>query len=237
MENKTKSWFRKPSEEGNAVEEELAVSSTVLESTDQEVGEEETPINLPRNNVLGQKESLDSLELDLLVASETFINRRRLELTRMQDLQHQVQHLQNKISHNDNLLNTVAQKTSEFESIIRNLEQKLTDKQIRYDQLMEDFDTYQVNMREDSEKLRFLLSEQSQKYNQLLEDHNKTKDSTLKLETQYQEEIRSLKAENFELKNRYEEAQKEKKRLMETFNELTSTLTAPFLDNAKETKS
>lgn len=237
MENKTKSWFRKPSEEVNTVEEEFEETSTVLEATDQGESGEDTSINIPRNNVLGQKETLDSLELDLLVASESFINRRRLELARMQDLQQQVQHLQNKISHNDNILNTVAQKTSEYESMIRNLEQKLTDKQIRYDQLMEDFDTYQVNMREDSEKLRFLLSEQSQKYNQLLEEHNKAKDGTLKLETQYQEDIRSLKAENFELKNRYEEAQKEKKRLMETFNELTSTLTSPFSGNAKDTKS
>lgn len=238
MENRTKSWFRKPfeQEQGNdEIDEVLLENPVPVLDVHHQNGSRKVPDNEGlASNMLDQKETLDSLELDLLVASETLINRRRLELARIQDLQHQLDHLQSKISSNANILNSVEQKSSEYEQIIRNLEKKLTDKQIRFDQLMEDFDTYQINMREDTEKLRFLLSEQNLKYDQLLEEFNKSKKINLTMESQYQEDLRTLKAENSELKTRYDEAQKEKKRLLETFSELTSTLTWPGTDDTTD---
>lgn len=232
MENKSKRWFRRNSDEMAENDEDMEKAGVAMENSDYKDAEERN-MNVESTNgsLLGQKDALDSLELDLVVASEALMKRRRLELTRIQDLQHQLQHLQSNIAHNANILDSVEKKTSEYESMIRDMEKKLTDTQMRYNQLMEDFDTYQVNMKDDTEKLRFLLSEQSQKYNQLLEEYSVSKNDTLKMETRFQEELRTLKAENHELKTRYDEAQKEKKRLLETFNEFTSRLTSPFTEN------
>jgi chromosome segregation ATPase len=175
------------------------------------------------------KENLDALETELVNSTENFIKNRKLELRKIQNLQSQIQTMQDRLSHQETLAAQMEIKTKEYTSMIEKLENKLTEKQMAFDQLLEDLSYHQSRSQDETDKLKMNLAEEKGKFDQLFHEHTHIRETLSGAEIKLQEKIQSLEMENKDLKSRFQELQREKKHLIDTFNEFTARLTTPLV--------
>lgn len=219
---KPKGWFKgilsSPSTEEEAIE---VTKETVIEEESLEENEVETA----NNKSAFTKENQDKVSLDLIVALENMLKDRQLILYKNKGLEDSLYSTKESVTRLKQELMKKEQQLHEKVNEISLLESKLTDKQMSYDQLLEDYKEYQNTSNTDSDKIRTELEKEISKYNKLTEEATQAQYQAMLKNTELEERIRELEVENQNNKERYERVFAEKEQLLQTINEFTQRIT------------
>lgn len=179
-----------------------------------------------RSNDIVNINDKDKISLDLLLAVEQIIKDRQFtKLT----LDEQKQKLTYSYENNEKLkrdMNSLEQRILEKDRELDNTEQKLTNKQMNFDQLLEDFKELQVSTASEIEDLQYKVEMGLNKYNKLNEEANEYRITSMKETEVLQEKVRELRVQNEQLHAQYKNEVVQKSKLLNTINDFTDHLSS-----------
>ncbi|MFZ0578297.1 MAG: hypothetical protein WAM41_12415, partial [Psychrobacillus psychrotolerans] len=111
---------------------------------------------------------------------------------------------------------------------IRELEITLTNKQMSYDQLLEDYKTYQLTSNMEYEKTSNQLEAEVSKYNKLYEEFENMQYHSMLKTNELEDKIRILEIENQKYAEQHQKIVNEKEELMQTINDFTDRMSFSF---------
>lgn len=174
------------------------------------------------------KDDQDKIALDVIVSIENILKDRQLLSFKKEGLEEQLQSANETINRLKQDLIKKEQMIQEKSKESRELESKLTNKQMNYDQLLEDYKEYQLTSKMEYEKLTNQLETSTIKYAKLNEEFtNAQYQSMLKINS-LEDTIRNLEIENKKYAEQYEKIADEKKKLMQTINDFTEKMSFSF---------
>lgn len=232
--NKSVSWFKEKlfnSDQTNTEEREIVKEAEQLHTNNHEVETNETE----KQHMLLSKDSQDKLAVDLIISLENLLKDRQLLTYKNKDLDDKLSNSNEMISRlkQDQLTNEHLLQEREKEISI--LEEKLTNKQMRYDQLYEDYKEYQQASAKEFDRMTNELEKETNKYNKLKEDATHSQYQNMLQIKELEEKIRELEVYN---QNYMEENMRilaEKDNLMKKINEFTEQMTFSFSPKVKTT--
>lgn len=184
--------------------------------------------NEPDDNSVFSKDKQDKVSLDLILAAENMLKDRRLLLYKLAGLEEQLQAEKELTARLKHELMKESQLVKEKEKEINLLENKLTTKQMDYDQLLEDYKSYQLTSTQEYEQLTAQLEAEMNKYTRLKEEATEKQYQQMLQIKELEERIRELEVENQQYLQQYQKIQNEKTKLMQTFNEFTERMSVNF---------
>lgn len=104
----------------------------------------------------------------------------------------------------------------------------LTNKQMAYDQLLEDYKEYQLTSNLAYEKLSNQLETETAKYNKLYEESNNTQYQSMLKINSLEEKVRELEIANQKYAEQYQNILDDKAKLMQTINDFTEKMSFSF---------
>lgn len=232
--NKSKGWFKNVLSTQNQFEhtsDDEEVSTEV--AVNPLVNEEETRlIDSPSNKELFSKESQDKVALDMIVSLENMLNDRHLILYKKEGLENQLHTANETISRLKHDLVKKEQFVHDKNKEIRVLESNLTNKQMSYDQLLEDYKEYQSTSNKDFENVSNQLEKGLSKYNMLKEESTNAQYQSMLTIKELEEKVRNLDVENQKYAEQYANILNEKEELMQTINDFTERMSFSFSPKA-----
>lgn len=120
---------------------------------------------------------------------------------------------------------------------IRGLESSLTNKQMSYDQLLEDYKEYQSTSNIEYENISIQLETEINKYNRLNEESMNSQYQNMLKINEFEEKVRILETENQQLTQQYKKVVDEKSELMQTINDFTERMSFSFSPKATTNSS
>lgn len=226
-------WFKGAFSNQHQIEQEKA-ALIVVEDAPENTEDSESTAALSNNSLLS-KENQDKVSLDLIVSIENILKDRQLILYKNSELTERLATANEMISRLKHDQIKKEQLLQEKMKEINILEGKLTTKQMSYDQLLEDYKTYQNTSKIEFEKLSNQLEKEIQKYNKLNEESTQTQYQNLLQIKEHEDKIRNLEVENQKYIEQYEKILEEKNQLMESVNDFTERMSFSF--NPKPTRS
>jgi hypothetical protein len=204
---------------------DLDLASNPKESSEKEENNPQTETAaVPQNNILFQREDMDKITLDMVVSVENLLKDRQLVLINNHALK---EHLHNAYENINKLKDDVAKQ----EQIIRDknieysrLEDKLTTKQMNYDQLLENYKEYQYTSNNEFESLKIQLEKETNKYKRLNEEFTNYQYQNMQVIKGHEEKIRDLEAENLKINDQLQKVIVEKNQLLDTFSDFSERL-------------
>ncbi|MNJ31853.1 hypothetical protein [Paenibacillus bouchesdurhonensis] len=178
------------------------------------------------------KENLDKVSLDLVVSLENMLNERQLIFYKNEDYEQQLVAANETISRLKYDLAKKDQLIQDKNKEIHALETSLTNKQMGYDQLLEDYKEYQSTANQDFEKVSTQLEKEINKYNLLKEESADIQYQNMLSIRELEEKIRELEAENQKLEAQCAKVLTEKTELMQTVNDFTERMSSSFSSKA-----
>lgn len=179
------------------------------------------------------RESHDKLSLDLIVAVENIMSDRQLIIFKNKGLEDQLHHANETISHLKMDVNKKEHALLAKEKEIRILEDKLTGKQMSYDQLLEDYKEYQNAANNSTDALKYQLDKERTKYQKLDEEFTKHQSANMQQVKALEEKQRDLEAENQQLIEQSQKILEEKNQLLQTINDFTERMSISFSHSDK----
>ncbi len=185
------------------------------------------------------RENQDKITLDLIVSVENMLNERQILLFKNKGLNEQIHNANETINRLKHEQNKRDQQIKDYEKEIHSLEDKLTNKQMSYDQLLEDYKEYQNNSNTAIDNLKFQLEKEQSKYSKLDEEMTKHQYQSMQQTKELEERIRDLEAENQKINDQYHKIHEEKNQLLHTINDFTARMSVSFapLDKSKSESS
>jgi chromosome segregation ATPase len=179
-------------------------------------------------SVFANKSHMDKKSLDLIFAVEQIIQaQQRVEAShhetqdRLNYANGQVERLNRDLKN----LNTVIE---DREKSIMDLEQKLTVKNFKVDQIMEDYRELQSSLTDQIEEQKGIIDVERQKYDSFLQKSNDTQAEKNKRINDLEEKFGKLEIEHAHMKQKFEALRQEKIYLVNIVNDFTTRMTAPF---------
>lgn len=166
----------------------------------------------------------DKAALDLIVAVENMLNDRQLTAFRLKDHEEQLQNAYDTINRLKNEMSKKEHAILEKEKEFRNLEDKLTQKQMSYDQLLEDYKEYQNSASSGMENLKYQLEKERNKYAKLNEEFSQYQHESVRKTKELDEKIRDLESENQKVESQYQKVLEEKNHLLQTISDFTARM-------------
>ncbi|THF82206.1 hypothetical protein [Cohnella fermenti] len=204
--------------EWEASREEAVVSAAAEAGTDESSG-----------SVFANKGLLDKRSLDLVFAVEQMIkDKQHVEMSH-NDLQDRLSHASGQNDRLNRDLKNLGKVIEEREKSILELEQRLSDKNLKVDQMMEDYRELQANLSGQIEELKGVIELERQNYAGLLQKHNETTSEKNKRIGELEEKSARLEAELSQMRQKLEALRQEKTHLLNIVNDFTNRLTTPFL--------
>lgn len=226
--NKSKGWFKgvlsnqnEPSQPSH--EEDSASSELVQNDNDVSV-----PSDHSSKKYIMSKENLDKVSLDIIVSIENVLHDRQLILVKNEDLETQLQAANDTISRLKHDLMKKDQLIQDKNKEIHTLESNLTNKQMSYDQLLEDYKEYQSSSSLDFENVSSQLEKEINKYNLLKEESANVQYQNMLTIQELEEKIRDLETENKKFEAQYAKITAEKAELMKTIHDFTERMSFSF---------
>jgi chromosome segregation ATPase len=216
-------------------EKETAAAQVIEEETVQE--ESPTEVVESANKNILSKENQDKLSLDVIVAVENLLKDRQLVRIKLSDLAKRLIEANETISRYKQDIENRDQLLNEKNKEVQTLENSLTNKQMSYDQLLEDYKEFQLNSNTEYEKVTSQLETEQNKYNQLNEEFTASKFDHMQKVNELEEKIRSMEAENKKYATNYQQIVEEKNQLMKTINEFTERMSFSFTPKSNTTNS
>ncbi|MED3660850.1 hypothetical protein NST62_06040 [Ureibacillus sp. FSL K6-8385] len=241
MEKKRLGWFKNPLSNQHEVEQsqdepsEPVVEELPKESEKEEQPEKENVQQIDSNeSIIFSRDQQDKIAMDVIVSIENMIKDRQLLSYKYNALVEQLENANQTINRlkRDSLKKDqiIQEKTKE----IRDLEISLTNKQMSYDQLLEDYKEYQLTHNLEYDKLVNQLETEKAKYNKLYEESSKIQTQQMQKISELEERIRNLEIENQKYKEQYEKIVEEKAQLMKTISDFTERMSFSFLQKPNE---
>ena len=227
MKTKAFSWFRpssyKDKQNKNNLEEEKleALEDESLPIKTEKLEEEE------EKHILS-KDKQDKVVQDLIVSLENLIQDRQLVIYKNRSLEDQISSANETINRMKKDLLKKEQLLQEKNKEIRELENSLTNKQMSYEQLLEDYKEFQDNANMEYERISGQLEAEINKYNKLNEEAMEAQYKSMLKINELEEIIRNLKIENQQYLQQYEKILDEKSELMKIINDFTEKMSFSF---------
>jgi len=174
------------------------------------------------------KENLDKAAFDLVLSLENMLNERQLLMYKNGDFETQLNEANETISRLKYDLVKKEQLVQDKNKDIRTLEASLTNKQMSYDQLLEDYKEYQSTSNHDFEKISNQLEKEINKYNLLKEESANIQYQNMVNIRELEERIRELEVENQKIDAQCTKIKAEKDELMKTINDFTERMSFSF---------
>lgn len=213
--------------EQDSVEQQVTVVKIAKEEQLNNMKESEQTSS-QNNNFIFSKDNQDKVVLDLIVSLENMIKDRQLLLYKNKGLDEQLFSANETISRIKQDLMKKDQLLQERNKEIRGLEISLTNKQMSYDQLLEDYKEYQNNSNMEYEKISNQLETEINKYNKLNEESMNSQYQTMLKINELEEKVRILEIENQQYAQQYKKVLDEKSELMQTINDFTERMSFSF---------
>ncbi|MFO1442318.1 hypothetical protein KDN24_03575 [Bacillus sp. Bva_UNVM-123] len=187
--------------------------------------ESAAPLN---NKQLFSKDNQDKVALDLILSLENMLNDRQLIQFKNKGLKEQLDSSNETISRLKYDIAKKEQLLQDKSLEINTLESNLTNKQMNYDQLLEDYKDYQYNAKNDFDKISNKLEIEITKYNKLNEEYIHTHHQNMLKIKELEERIRELEIENHQYADQYARVVNEKTELMNTVNDFAERMSFSF---------
>lgn len=213
--------------EKNSTDKQELMTEIVLEELPETMNQFEQPIT-DSNKQFFTKDNQDKIVLDVMVSIESMLKERQLLSYKNKGLEEQLHAANETINRFKHDQIKKDQLLQEKNKEIRELENNLTNKQMSYDQLLEDYKEFQLTSNMEYEKISNQLETETSKYNKLYEESaNNQYHSMLKV-NDLEDKIRSLEIENQKYSEQYQKIVNEKAELMKTINDFTERMSFSF---------
>lgn len=231
-EKKGKNWFKSVLSNQNHLEknpeEKQPLITENTASVSLETERETNQVSTDGNSQFFSKDNQDKIAMDVLVSIETLIKDRQLLSYKNKGLDEQLGAANETISrlkHDQIIKDKLFQEKSKE---IRELENSLTSKQMSYDQLLEDYKTYQLSSNMEYEKISNQLETEIAKYNKLYDESASIQYQNMQKINTLDDKIRSLEIENQKYAEQYQKIVNEKTELIKTINDFTEKMSFSF---------
>ena len=178
------------------------------------------------------KDNQDKIVVDLLVPLENMLKDRQLLLYKNQGLEGQLHTSNDTINRLKQDQMKKDEQLQEKNKSIRTLESNLTNKQMSYDQLLEDYKDYQTTSNIEYEKISNLYDIETNKYNKLSEEATNTQYQSMLKTNELEERIRNLEIEAQQYQEELQKTLADKAELMHTINDFTERMSFSFSPKA-----
>lgn len=219
-------WFKGVMANENITEEQREDEMT-LEEQVLPIEQTKQPITENNPSILS-KDNQDKVSLDVIVSIENILKDRQLLTFKSKDLEEQLQIANETINRFKQEQIKSEQLLQEKLREIRDLENNLTNKQMSYDQLLEDYKEYQLTSKLEYEKISNQLETQITKYNKLYDESSNTQYQNMLKVNSLEDKIRNLEIENENYAEQYKKIVDEKADLMKTINDFTERMSFSF---------
>lgn len=206
-------------------QEEASLNSTTSEAKEESSG-----------SVLINKAHMDKSSLDLLFAVEQMIKEKQHVEMSHNDVQDRLNHANGQNDRLNRDLKNLGKVIEEREKSILELERKLADKNLKVDQMLEDYRELQSNMAGQNEELKGVIELERQNYAGLLQKHNEMITDKNKRISELEEKNVRSESELTQMKQKFDTLRQEKTHLLNVVNDFTNRLTSPFASNAGKTE-
>ena len=214
--------------------QEIAVIEVVKEEM---TSKDSSNTDIEETNNIFSKENQDKVSLDLIVSLENMLKDRQLILYRNKSLDNQLSTSSETISRLKEELLKKDQLLQKKSKEVDTLEDSLTNKQMSYDQLLEDYKEYQTTSNTEYEKISNQLETEINKYKKLSEESKNTQYQNMLKINELEEKVRSLEIENQKYREQYQKILDEKNELMKTINDFTERMSFSFSPKATNSNS
>lgn len=227
-EKKRLGWFKNSRSNQIPLEKYIQDQEVALEVSIEESEIDSEPATTEVNNLLFSKTNQDKISLDVIVAIENMLKDRQLQSYKNKGLEDQLDTANDTINRFKHDQIKKDQLLQEKNKEIRELENNLTNKQMRYDQLLEDYKEFQLTTNMEYEKISSQLETEISKYNKLYEESTNAQYQGMVKINELEEKIRSLEIENQKYIDQYQKIVNEKAELMQTINDFTERMSFSF---------
>ncbi|MEH7125066.1 hypothetical protein V7127_17720 [Bacillus sp. JJ1773] len=236
IDKKGISWFKgvlsyQNQSEKISAEQQEVVTDMIVDESANTIKEYEQPV-LNSNNNLFSKDDQDKIALDVIVSIENMLKERQLQFYKYKGLEDQLftaNETINRFKHDQIKKDQLLQEKNKE---IRDLENNLTNKQMRYDQLLEDYKEYQLTSNMEYEKISNQLETETAKYNKLNEESTNAQYQSMLKINELEDKIRNLEIENQKYTEQYQKLVDDKAQLMQTINDFTEKMSFSFSTKA-----
>lgn len=177
------------------------------------------------------KTNLDKRSLDLVFAVEQMIQAKQHGDRSINELQDRLMHANGHVERLKSEVKTLNKAISDREKNVLELENKLTERNLKVDQVMEDYRELQGAMNAEIEELKSAIDLEQQKYSGLLQKHNEALADKVKIINDFEDKLSRLEVENAHLKQKYETMRQEKTYLANMISDFTTRMSAPLGQN------
>ncbi len=182
----------------------------------------------PASLISTGKAQLDKKSLDLIFAVEQMIQARAHAETNNHELQDRLTHSSGHVERLNKDLKNLNKVIEDREKNIMELEQKLVERNLKVDQVLEDYRELHASLSGEMDELKSTIDLEQQKYANLVQKHNEAHAEKLKKMNELEEKIGRLETENSHLRQKYETVRQEKAYLSSMISDFTNRMTVPF---------
>ncbi|MDQ0192439.1 chromosome segregation ATPase [Paenibacillus wynnii] len=198
-----------------------------VEEPEEELGEMDT-IETLSGLISTGKAQLDKKSLDLIFAVEQIIQSRQHAETNIHELQDRLTHSTGHVERLNRDMKNLNKVIEEREKNILELEHKLIEKNLKVDQVIEDYRELQTTMAGEIDELKSSIELEQQKYVSVVHKHNEAHSDKLKKINDLEEKLGRAEVENSHLKQKYDTIRQEKAYLSSMISDFTNRMTLPF---------
>jgi chromosome segregation ATPase len=186
------------------------------------------PTQSPQESIFIQKSRMDKKSLDLVLAVEQMIQAKQHTEMQNSELQDRLTHSGGNIDRLNRDVKHLTKVIDEREKSILDLEQKIVDKNMKVDQLAEDYRELERRLTSEIEELKSVIELEKQKYISLQSKHNDVLADKNKRMHELEEKVNRQEVEHQHLKQKYETTHQEKVYLANMISDFTNRMSAPI---------
>lgn len=174
------------------------------------------------------KAQLDKKSLDLIFSVEQIIQARQHAETHINELQDRLSHSSGHVERLNRDLKNLNKVIEEREKNVLELEHKLIEKNLKVDQVMEDYRELQSTLTTEIDELKSTIDLEQQKYVTLVQKHNEAHAEKLKKMNELEDKMSRIEVENAHLRQKCETIRQEKAYLSGMISDFANRMTVPF---------
>ncbi|MGM8214879.1 hypothetical protein ACLIA0_04805 [Bacillaceae bacterium W0354] len=170
----------------------------------------------------------DKIALDLLVAVDQMMSDRDLLKQNLEDLK-------DRLKHSDEHINKLTQERNQLEQAIAlkdteiaRLEEQITNRNMNYDQLMEDYQDMQARLNHEIEDLKNNIDIEQERYNKLNDSYEYLQIENVGKVQRLEDKIRELETKNENLQKKYYKIREENSYLLGMFKDFNNRMNSSF---------
>lgn len=186
------------------------------------------PTPSPQESIFIQKSRMDKKSLDLVLAVEQMIQAKQHIEMQNSELQDRLTHSGGNIDRLNRDVKHLTKVIDEREKSILDLEQKIVDKNMKVDQVAEDYRELERRLTSEIEELKSVIELEKQKYISLQTKHNDALADKNKRVHELEEKISRQEVEHQHLKQKYDTTHQEKVYLANMISDFTNRMSAPI---------